>query len=76
MNTFYKPEVFAESTIPSPELIKFIKNEFHMCAACKSRTQKRFLTDGGYIWHCKCGVTKRVWCCSKDYSEALNFLLA
>ncbi len=61
---------------PSPEIIRSIMNEYHTCKVCGSKTQNRFLCDGGYVWQCKCGCTKRVWSCSKDYTDALNYVLS
>ncbi len=53
-----------------------IKSESHVCKSCGSISQSRFLSKGGYTWHCKCGVNQRVWSCSKDYQQSLEKVLA
>ncbi|TPS05800.1 hypothetical protein FJV14_00065 [Acinetobacter baumannii] len=57
-------------------LESLIKSESYVCRACVSTTNSRFLSQGGYTWHCKCGVNQRVWTCSKDYQTALEKVLA
>ena len=61
---------------PHSEVIRIILNEYHTCKACGSTTKNRFLCEGGYIWQCKCGCAQRVWSCSKDYTDALNYVLS
>lgn len=67
-------QITLKGTVFMRELVR-LDTDFCPCGLTMYKRTLSKLEENVYFWHCRCGSTKKVKCCSVDYFKYLKEVL-